>query len=530
VTAAKTSLPRDQVPEQYGPGGGLADRAEEAAAMRLLVQSQTQLGYWESCVQTCGRLLPILRELDDQAGECDTLTVQAQAFAEIGLCDDALEALTGAHQIATALDDRQLLLAVLNRLATTYSSLGDFQRADELLHEALAHADELGDHERFCVLNNLADNAASTCEQDAVDSDDDYEQVVLAGLDHAETARPLADSPYREVMILDNLGWLLGLAGQYGRALRTLERAGALATHRGYLSLELATRKHEAGVLMRQGDAAAALPRLAECLRQAEQTRELPVEVALVLETSAAYEQLGDFEQALAWHKRYVGLERQLRSARAAIRARMLAHHVELDRARSDAENARHRSSELEAEKQALVQLTRELDQRANRDALTRLSNRHHLERVLPVLFGSEDPLSVAVVDIDHFKQVNDTFGHGLGDAVLVEVAGLLCRQRAPSDLVARLGGEEFVVVMPDVDGAPAVDEGQRIRQAVEGHDWSRLRAGLKVTVSIGVCERGDAADVAELLQRADACMYRAKRAGRNRVRSGLVVGADPIR
>jgi diguanylate cyclase (GGDEF)-like protein len=163
-----------------------------------------------------------------------------------------------------------------------------------------------------------------------------------------------------------------------------------------------------------------------------------------------------------------------------------------------------------------------DLDRRVNEDALTRLSNRHHLEAELPRLFveayALARPLAVVILDIDHFKDVNDTFGHAIGDAVLIRLAQLLTKCQRIGDLIGRLGGEEFLLAFPGLDEGAAVDVCQQLRRSVEADDWEVIKPGLRVTVSLGVCARSDESDVNELVERADIAMYRAKRAGRNRV------------
>ena len=158
-----------------------------------------------------------------------------------------------------------------------------------------------------------------------------------------------------------------------------------------------------------------------------------------------------------------------------------------------------------------------ELDRIARSDPLTGLANRRHLDEQLAVHAASAErhhhELSVAVVDIDNFKTVNDTFGHGAGDTVLQEVARRLAASARVEDVVGRWGGEEFVVILPHcgVEGAALVAE--RIREAVaETPVPCDDGVTIPVTVSIGCTGGGDG----RLIERADAALYEAKKAGRN--------------
>ncbi|GGJ86945.1 hypothetical protein GCM10010123_15650 [Pilimelia anulata] len=156
-------------------------------------------------------------------------------------------------------------------------------------------------------------------------------------------------------------------------------------------------------------------------------------------------------------------------------------------------------------------------------DPLTGLFNRRFMDERMPGLVAAAcergEPLTVALVDLDHFKRINDTFSHAVGDGVLVEVARLL-EDRVPADgFAVRLGGEEFLLVLPGVDGADGVGRCEGLRSALRGYDWSALAPGLTVTASIGVAAvAGDADSQALLLRRTDACLYRAKHGGRDRV------------
>ena len=158
-------------------------------------------------------------------------------------------------------------------------------------------------------------------------------------------------------------------------------------------------------------------------------------------------------------------------------------------------------------------------------DSLTGLHNRRYVERHLATLVLQAvtrgRPLSLLVLDIDHFKSVNDTFGHAVGDEVLREFSTRLRKAVRGLDLAGRLGGEEFVIAMPDTDAALALLVGERVRQKIGGEPFQVADAGspIPVTVSIGISSLVNDDDKPEaLLKRADEALYRAKRSGRNRV------------
>jgi diguanylate cyclase (GGDEF)-like protein len=162
------------------------------------------------------------------------------------------------------------------------------------------------------------------------------------------------------------------------------------------------------------------------------------------------------------------------------------------------------------------------LEALADTDPLTGLYNRRYMARRLAELAG--EPLTLALVDLDHFKSVNDRFGHEAGDAVLEEFAGILrahVRQiGGEGSFVARIGGEEFLVVLPGFDAEPAAGCCEQLRAKVADWEWPLVGRELTLTVSVGLAvQRGDVrCEPSALLSRADAKLYDAKRAGRNRV------------
>lgn len=162
-------------------------------------------------------------------------------------------------------------------------------------------------------------------------------------------------------------------------------------------------------------------------------------------------------------------------------------------------------------------------------DGLTGIGNRRRFDDMLAAEIArqvrSGDPLSVILIDIDHFKQFNDHYGHLSGDDCLRQVAGTLASlMRRSSDLAARFGGEEFACLLPGADFAGMAGRAESLRAAVEGLAIPHaLAAGGRVTISLGAvcCEPAAAPTARDLLAAADALLYRAKREGRNRVAVG---------
>ncbi len=176
-----------------------------------------------------------------------------------------------------------------------------------------------------------------------------------------------------------------------------------------------------------------------------------------------------------------------------------------------------------------LRRMQKELERMAHTDALTGLHNRRvfmqRLEEEVERVRRHGSAVSVVIFDLDFFKKVNDTYGHDTGDVVLVAVAKIASKLKRVSDVAARLGGEEFAMLLPETDQQGAVQLAQRLRKAIERHQYlSPAGAPLNVTASIGVATaQRSAKDVEKLLSSADRALYRAKNNGRNRVCSMML-------
>jgi diguanylate cyclase (GGDEF)-like protein len=169
-----------------------------------------------------------------------------------------------------------------------------------------------------------------------------------------------------------------------------------------------------------------------------------------------------------------------------------------------------------------LAESLEQMRQLASHDELTRALNRRslmaHLEQERSRAERGAEPFSVALLDLDHFKAINDTHGHAAGDEVLRAFALIAHGELRDADVFGRQGGEEFMLILAGTTPQAALPALERIRSAVEARDWDPLGSGLEVTVSAGIAGHRRGESVAQLLRRADEALYDAKGAGRNRV------------
>lgn len=170
-----------------------------------------------------------------------------------------------------------------------------------------------------------------------------------------------------------------------------------------------------------------------------------------------------------------------------------------------------------------LAILNEKFEKMATTDELTGLANRRHaldrLNEFWAMAERHDQPFACVMMDIDHFKRCNDTYGHDVGDLVLRETARILSDSARVSDTVCRLGGEEFLVLCPHTNVEAVVEVAERLRKAVEAAVMKCEDAEFSITMSAGVAGRGEVVrNPNDLLKKSDAAMYLAKRSGRNRV------------
>jgi two-component system cell cycle response regulator len=396
----------------------------------------------------------LLAEDVDDAVRADHLLGLADALGASGSYDDSIRRYHEASSLSDACGDRWLQLAVLNNLAYTQCEAG-------LAQEAVATAERL-------QREYAADGAPlRTHEGDTI-----ARAYSLVGrfADAAAVIEPLIEETDSGqdcdglVLALLTLAEVRRRSGDFDAAQFSLDRASRLAEH-----YALTGRMIE--VLREQ----------AELYAARDQFRD-------------AFETFRDFHRA----------DMEMRAMERDGRARTLNAIFEATEARRSSDYFRELSV---------------------RDPLTGLHNRRHLDGRLSelleqsVLDGTR--LTVGLVDLDHFKRINDTRSHAVGDEVLRRVAALLqsAAEEIEGGIAARMGGEEFLVLLPGLEREHATQRLDELRLTIEKHGWDDVSEGIKVTASIGVASSpADEVDRKALLALADANLYRAKDAGRNRV------------
>jgi diguanylate cyclase (GGDEF)-like protein len=373
-----------------------------------------------------------------------------------------------------------------NDLAHFAMEQGDFDGAEREIASALATVEPLAPDNRFAL-------AVLSCTRSEIRLRAGRAEDALADAERAidllvATADP---NPYLLAMsVVVDVQALLAL-GRLGEA----ERTGRRAVDR------LGERVPQARSMI--------LTTVAAALREAGRTEE----AYSVLAASAEVERRA-FQELSALQR---GLERATLETRAARRESdtLAAKNRELESVVQELNEARRT---LERRTEQLETLQEQLREQADRDWLTGLHNRRYLAREVGRHAAAPGPFSLAVLDLDHFKPINDRFGHRTGDEVLMRVAALLLGAVRGQDVVVRTGGEEFVLLMPRTDAKAAAGACERLRTAIRDEPWDRIAPGIALTASIGVATAETGDDLRALTELADQRLYEAKGAGRDRV------------
>jgi diguanylate cyclase (GGDEF)-like protein len=397
------------------------------------------------------------------------------------------------------------------------SRLGEFDLARASFERALRLRRRMGDDDAVATtLNSLGVlhlRLAQPAVPDGTDRTADFERALAYFNEVHALAERVGDA---RLALLSELN-IAGALGGLGRAAEALERFLAQLD----VARAQGDRHHESLILANAGEACRLLGDYArsrelceEALAVAQATGSKVREQQAHRQLSLTCEASGDFAAALAHYKAHHSLERETQAAEGRRIAQAQALRAEIDRAQQETAKLRRESLDLKRE-------NRVLERQAREDPLTGLANRRVFDDALEARLvdarALRRPLAIVLFDLDRFKSINDRFSHAAGDAVLREVAGLLRAHCRASDIAARIGGEEFVLLLREADRDSAFAVAERVRAECAGRDWSDIAPGLAVTISAGVAaDPGDDTGAA-LLRQADAALYRAKRAGRDR-------------
>lgn len=429
-----------------------------ARSHRLLAGFYRRIGDSESALENAVIAFKYLPDNTSLQIRADHLMTLALTLDEVGAYDDSVHRLQEVLDIAVSTNDFQLSMFALNNMAYTHYERGNVPETLELI----AQMRELSIKYQVPLEAQQLDTIAVI-------------EIQAGRPEEAEkTLKPLLNEPVgrRKLGELASLPECLltvakaqRLQGKFQESEQTLNEAAHISEEHGLAGLSVKVR----------------------------------------LERSEWYAACGRYQEAYEEHRMFYKENETLRSTQRETRARILQIVYDAEEAKRDSEYFK---------------------EMALRDPLTGLHNRRfmdaHMSMLLERCIVLNQPLTVAIIDLDFFKLINDTLSHEVGDTVLVHVAKILSLTIPSIAAVARIGGEEFVAVFPETDLKQGRVYANMLCEAIRTADWSPITGTLPVTASIGIATITDEAQSStELLALADYHLYEAKRAGRNQVICG---------
>lgn len=518
---------------------------------------ERKLGRFGSARELFIQARDVLRELGNDAGVARELNSIGLLDGRTGRFSDAVAMHTEALALARRAGDRGEIARSLRMLGVLYRNLDDEELASRYLLEALEYVEERNRREAIALHGELS-GSFTRLERIPEAEHHAQQSVELAEIsgsppnkvnsftrmaelrliqnryDEAERWVERAFQSFDAVAIRDQILLRLtriqvwALRGRTHDALREAENVLAETRKIGDRILERAALDLLSEQQLRAGDAASAF-----ITRKAHQAldKDLAIDVAArriaVLEASLEKERSSAERELLARDNaiQALTLNRQrlmgflLVASVAALASLVALLHYRYRAAERRRNEVSARRDELERLHRALLDSSAELERVAHTDSLTGLANRHAIARELERELREGRELGLMLLDLDHFKQINDQYGHLAGDAVLREVATRLAAL-VPAGRIGRWGGEEFIVLLDAQHARQGLEIAERIRQRLGDQPIVFEGRQIPLCASIGVARSAAGADghVDTVLAAADAALYRAKRAGRNRV------------
>jgi diguanylate cyclase (GGDEF)-like protein len=497
---------------------GLGDHQRKARALAMLALHRLRLDELQASITAGERAIDLL-PASAESIRSDVHSTVGIAYLNAGLIQQAIHHATAALTNARKSGVVRTEIQALSRVGLTYEAAGEPTKAEAAAREALALARIHGDIESmFMSLHNLSATLSAIAKR-SVSHDARTRTLLEESADHQREASEFArqsGNAHRLLTSTAALGDLLVHLGHRNEALALLEDALTWpAIHdlpRTRLLIEISLANADRDVDVDQ--AIAAFAHLVERPElQANPTLSIKVHGWL----HELYKSTGHFQLALDHFEKYVELKLTEVEQTAGLQSRILVNRLDVEQARHDVDVANTRAAEFQ--------------HMADHDPLTGLHNRRVLNDSVPkaivAAHRSVRPLSFAILDIDHFKSVNDTHGHGIGDRVIATVAEIITNHGKTARVIARIGGEEFLLVI-DADLEKAFECADNIRLHIAAYDWSSIADNLAVTVSVGMAQLTAHEETRQILSRADDALFSAKRQGRNRVCNHDQVCSEP--
>jgi len=488
------------------------DVARSGVSLANVSYCEGWLGIFGQAAQHGLKALDLLEQAQDQVAIADCLCALGRAFMNLGNYPEAAEAARRAQTISGLLEDRLAEAEALNIQGITYKRAGNLAAALEAYRSSLSLYQVYGStNDQARLMNN------SALVYSALGQYDEALRWVRQGMELRQNPVLRRREGYTE----HTLGHIYQDMGSLAEALHHFQCALAIGNELENRYLQLDCLHQMGKIFVRMGLLEQALANQHAALKIAQLTESKRNLYRCHEALAAIYEAQGEFQSALGHYKQFFTVKEAVFNEESAGRLMRLEVQHKIETARKETEIFQLRNVELENEIAERKRLEQELEQQASTDELTGVMNRRRfLEFAAEQLTRASrycTGMSLALIDIDHFKQINDTYGHAAGDRVLKEIAQICHRKIRGIDLFARFGGDEFVLLLPDTSPDLAAAVVERIREAVISTPVDVDGVPVKITLSVGISGLGAHETALDLLlARADQALYQAKNNGRN--------------
>ena len=472
-------------------------------------------GSYAQVITSVYRSLPIFMKYRHDLLHGRALNMLASANFHLGNTEEGFQFSWQAMEIFERVQDDYWIAAVDNNLGFQYLTMEHYEWAERYFFQALERISRKNHIEKAKaeIYNNLCQLYTETNQHPKA-------------LDYGQKALSLfrkTNLPYGQSDVLINLGSVHHAMQQTKLAKRSIKEAIEITQ-------KYSLRYQEIKALIRFGEIAASeneielgLIYLQRALSQAEILNAKHSIYKIHHQLSKVYKQRTEYALALDHFELFHKLEKQVLNDKENQRIKSMEIMHQVDSARKSAEQYRVKNYALEEQLDKEYQVQKDLQKLALTDPLTGLFNRRHFNDTMQNMFKDTGSLNqqkaMLVLDIDHFKQVNDQYGHLVGDQVLIQIADLMRLELRERDLIWRVGGEEFAILLPNTSCEQAQMVAERIRAGAEQNTFTADEFELKLTVSLGVsCNTDFPHSLDAMFALADQALYQAKTGGRNQV------------
>lgn len=466
----------------------IGNKNGEANVLTRIGSVYYQLGNYSNALECHLKSLKIAEKIKDKKGQADSLNNIAIVFNELKEYNRALIYNLKSLNIEEDIDNISGQAVSKNNIGNIYKHMGNLDQALEYFFESLDISKKVNDKQLQCItLKNIGN---------IYEISRDYDNSLIHYNESLNIIRDVGNL-HLEAKLLQNIGQIYIKKSNYEESIKHLEKAFAISTKTQSKSLTYDIHKS----------------------------------------FSEAYELVNNYKEALKHYKIYHNYEQEVFDEELRIKTRNIIVQFEIEKIQKIARRYKKHNIKLsEANKnlirknekksvlvKRLLKQTKILEKQINIDFLTNLYNRGHTEfRLIEEYERAERHninLSIALCDIDNFKQINDEFSHLVGDEVLKKISSIFRNSCRSIDILGRYGGDEFVLIFPKTDLSQGVVVCERIRNTVEKFDWTKIDKNLKkVSISIGLAEKFGTDNYEDIFAKADSKLYEAKKQGKNKL------------